>query len=922
MIDTKTKDTQNKLKSPFSKFKIDIRESGYSGIAFLSFEILIFVCMGALILWQNGVTNIFSNSTATGGDVGAHIWGPDFIKEHLFPGLSGWTNDWFGGLPAYTFYPIVPNYVAAALSFLFNDNVAFKLVTVAGLLAIPPGAYYLGKTSGLKRPIPIFMALFSLIFIYDDNHTIYGLNVLANLAGEYSETWGFAFSLFYLGTLMKGLRENRLKVWIGVLLALTVLSHPLVGLFTIIVTFCVLITSPNYKTFKWLAWVFGLGCLLSSFWVIPFLLRREYTTTIGWRKDSVYGQWLFRGGDFGHDFWWIFTLAFAAAIVSHVYKIRLGKVLSYTSLILILVFRFLNTGFFLVNRIVPLYYASIVLLAAMGMGLFIKSFWVYKTNSLQLSDGNKLFLKIAAGIVYGFGSLIVLLRYIPGDVGARITRAILDNSSSLASSFFNQVFVLFLVGAGGFTLALLIIFMPDIVRKIKFSEIISQQRHDGEVRRSKEFKPSKPFKLSKINKYIEYRRLALLVSSFVLSIGILYSVGLQLRLTGWEEDGRFGVHIPGVERITTTEARRSLSVPWAAWNYSGFEGKTGTQSGPGWSEFSGIIQTMNQVGEERGCGRALLEYQNDRQTSYGTSFSRNTLPYWTDGCITAIDGLYTESSATSPFYYITLTEVAEQSSEIIGGLSYVNRSLGEVELFSRGIQHLQILGVNYYIAGTRKTINLANVHPDLELIAIYPDEEAAITELAERYDPGLEPHHVYLVQDSNLIVPLLNEPAIIGSRNWLEKSNEWWINPERLDVVLLADGPEQYQELTFDNNIKFPDVEPSRNRLAPVVVSDIRVQDEKISFRVDEVGVPVLVKVSYFPNWSVSGAKGPYRASPNWMVVIPTENEVVLNYGFTSVEYLGYGMSGLGVTLALGTYIWDRKQRKKKALLIKNDSQA
>ena len=29
------------------------------------------------------------------------------------------------------------------------------------------------------------------------------------------------------------------------------------------------------------------------------------------------------------------------------------------------------------------------------------------------------------------------------------------------------------------------------------------------------------------------------------------------------------------------------------------------------------------------------------------------------------------------------------------------------------------------------------------------------------------------------------------------------------------------------------------------------------SFDVDQIGVPVLVKVSYFPNWQVDGAEGP-----------------------------------------------------------------
>ena len=46
--------------------------------------------------------------------------------------------------------------------------------------------------------------------------------------------------------------------------------------------------------------------------------------------------------------------------------------------------------------------------------------------------------------------------------------------------------------------------------------------------------------------------------------------------------------------------------------------------------------------------------------------------------------------------------------------------------------------------------------------------------------------------------------------------------------------------------------------------------DDRVSFTVDKIGVPVLVKVSYFPNWEASGARGPWRVAPNLMVVIPT----------------------------------------------------
>jgi hypothetical protein len=61
--------------------------------------------------------------------------------------------------------------------------------------------------------------------------------------------------------------------------------------------------------------------------------------------------------------------------------------------------------------------------------------------------------------------------------------------------------------------------------------------------------------------------------------------------------------------------------------------------------------------------------------------------------------------------------------------------------------------------------------------------------------------------------------------------------------------------------------------------------------------VPVLVKASYFPNWRVEGAEGPYRVAPNFMVVVPTTNQVTLTYGTSPVEYLGYLLTLVGFVL-------------------------
>ena len=62
----------------------------------------------------------------------------------------------------------------------------------------------------------------------------------------------------------------------------------------------------------------------------------------------------------------------------------------------------------------------------------------------------------------------------------------------------------------------------------------------------------------------------------------------------------------------------------------------------------------------------------------------------------------------------------------------------------------------------------------------------------------------------------------------------------------------------------------TRSRCRRSTVSDVVIDEQDLSFHVDKVGVPVLVKVSYFPNWTAHGAEGPYRIAPNLMVVVPT----------------------------------------------------
>jgi uncharacterized membrane protein len=85
-------------------------------------------------------------------------------------------------------------------------------------------------------------------------------------------------------------------------------------------------------------------------------------------------------------------------------------------------------------------------------------------------------------------------------------------------------------------------------------------------------------------------------------------------------------------------------------------------------------------------------------------------------------------------------------------------------------------------------------------------------------------------------------------------------------------------------------------------VSAITQTDSSISFHVSRVGTPVLVKVSYFPNWHASGAAGPWRVTPNLMVVVPTSHEVTLSYGSSTANELGIALTIVGI-VALGLLV-------------------
>ncbi|MHB8507017.1 MAG: glycosyltransferase family protein, partial [Acidimicrobiales bacterium] len=347
-----------------------------------------------------------------------------------------------------------------------------------------------------------------------------------------------------------------------------------------------------------------------------------------------------------------------------------------------------------------------------------------------------------------------------------------------------------------------------------------------------------------------------------------------------------------------TSADNSYIPDWVHWNYSGYQdaGKSGRLA------YAAIIRTMRRIGATDGCGRSMYEYE-PALNDMGTPDALMLLPYWTGGCITTMEGLYYESSATTPFHFLNAAELSVQPSNPMRGLDYPSApDVGE------GVRHLQMFGVRYFLAVSPSIQAQAAANPALRLLASVGPYPTALSNGTTQEQTW----KVYEVQDSPLVQPLANQPVVVPgtmrtATSWLDLAQSWYLDPRRWDVYLAADGPRSWARVSAGDTSPPVHPEPS------VTVTAVRVHEESLSFDVSRTGVPILVKVSYFPNWHVQGAAAVDRVTPNLMVVVPTSTHVALTYGSTPVDWVGKGLTLLGTVALVGMWRWPRRRRRHAA---------
>jgi len=287
---------------------------------------------------------------------------------------------------------------------------------------------------------------------------------------------------------------------------------------------------------------------------------------------------------------------------------------------------------------------------------------------------------------------------------------------------------------------------------------------------------------------------------------------------------------------------------WLKWNYEGFEAKSE------WPK----IKELTAYLKELPYGRIMWEYRGEYD-KFGTPRILEDLPLWTQK--PTFEGLLIESGISSYFHFINQAETTKTPTSAVAGFEYPPFN------FENGVKHLRLFGANYFVSYTKEIKDLA----DKYLKKIKDVNDFSIYEITDSY-----------------LVEVLNEIELKPkTKKWLDESIEWYKGMDFSKPIVFYQNQKELNSI--NKNIK--KTEPLINS-----VEIISLTNDSLTFKTKDLYKPHLVKISYFPGWRVKGGKGPYLITPSFMMVIPTQEEVKLEYHYNFWDKLGMILSISSIT--------------------------
>ncbi len=204
--------------------------------------------------------------------------------------------------------------------------------------------------------------------------------------------------------------------------------------------------------------------------------------------------------------------------------------------------------------------------------------------------------------------------------------------------------------------------------------------------------------------------------------------------------------------VSLTFGTLSYLPHWLNWNFSGYESKNN------WSDIVTLYEGLNTLEP----GRIMWEPNSDLN-KYGTPMVLMTIPMFTDH--QSVEGLYFDSSITTPFHFLTVSGVAERPSNPVGGLTYIN---GE---FDKGMKL-----IDEELGGTKVCCGEEDSESDSLAVSKIVQENAENTEVANVNDTAID----------SLTIKIDKSPPKIKKKKTIISKVSLSINtiPEKVDVFL------------------------------------------------------------------------------------------------------------------------------------------
>lgn len=321
------------------------------------------------------------------------------------------------------------------------------------------------------------------------------------------------------------------------------------------------------------------------------------------------------------------------------------------------------------------------------------------------------------------------------------------------------------------------------------------------------------------------------------------------------------------------DSRETFVKNWITSNYTGFEKK------PLWPDFSETNRFLKGSPQHP---RVVYEHSMLHNRT-GSVRAFESLPLFAGR--STLEGVYIQASLCVPFIFYLQSEISQNASNPIPDYNYSRFNL------RRAVEHFQLFNVRHFIASEERTKAAAMNFPGFRL----------------RHRAGPYDVFEYLPNSDRYVEALEHKPVLCTSDDWRKISYRWF----RLGDLSV--------HMVFKPTIDAQD----RKRFIIADLSDIRrlpsvplethapageiIEQEEIRIEGAPVGKPLLIKVSYHPNWKVEGADRIYLASPAFMLVYPTASRVRLYYGRTWPDYAGALITGITLLFALLSLIFDFK---------------